>query len=350
LVPLAEQIQDPDFAMPEAYDRPEPRKWSTEEYIACGKWVVGLLSENSPQSEAQERISYYPMKRLSLLGFCPHPDSAARRFGSLWAYGEALGVGNVRSSEKYNDWTIRQFVSYAALVAQELGRKPMEKDYDARFKALLGPRSDFITNRVGSNRRLNDLIGYPNIHDWDDDDYIQWGAKVIIANGGDPLTARLVRHLSKLKRGPGDFAVYSRFGSLSKLQRLAADEALAQVQEQAERNESLMAQHNALVESKELVLPENLKEPLRLQITAQYLVIRQCVPKMDMQKSAETALVSQDRFMSTLLAKNPRLTAGFVETTAVTLGLFDYIWPMDEWRRYLKVSREDLFPAKHIAA
>jgi hypothetical protein len=350
LVPLAELLRTPDFSPPGEYKKQQGSNWTREDCVALGQWVISLISGvpgrtvsalesiNDTAVPANAEIDHKYIARLYALGIGPDKAVIRRRFGRMWGYAEALGVRNTKSGDKFRDWTLEQYVANAAALAKTLGRKPLRTDYEAQYEAFQGPGIRMIVSRAGGISRLNELIGYPNIRSWEEEDFIDWGVKVRLANEGRPFTVRDIRRLAGMDRGPTLITIQKRFGSVSKFQTLVGEETEVVVREQEEQDGQLMAKHDELTAAGELVLPEDADTAAKLRMTAKYLVVRRCLPGMDRETAASMAALRISQFIPALMSKNSQLTAGFVESTAVALGVFDYIWPMDEWRQYLQVG------------
>jgi hypothetical protein len=342
LVPLKDLLLDPNFLLPERYERLSGSGWKHEDYEALGHWTLELLFASDPNPDAgRPKLSYEYFDRLNQLGIAPHPDYIAGEFDSFQNFCENIGAINEHRGNKFIHWTLNDYVNYAKQVASELGRKPIKKDYQSRYLQGLGPSGNIISKHVGNNR-LNDLIGYPDIRSWDDDDYLRWGARVLMVNGNVKFTAPYINYFSRIKRGPSEAAVRVRFGSATKFRQRAEEEMKEIIREQEQQDNILFAEHDALQEAGKLVLAEELEPQVRLRTTAQYLVVTRLLPQLGNDLKVAIAQYTPERFVATIQQKNIKLTAGHIETTAVSLDVFDYIWPMDEWREYLKVNVDEL--------
>jgi len=323
-----------------------PALWTRERCIAAGTWVMGVLAE--AQSAEERAAGHRPrlvrdhMERLYTLGLGPGRFVLNQLFGNFGAYGDAAEVRTGRDNRPYENWSIAQYVEHAASLARRLGRKPREPDYTHAHERGKGPNARQIIERVGGIRALNEYIGYPNIHDWTLDDYVNWGARVARANKGGALTARLLGHLSKAKRGPSASIIQQKFGGLGPFQ----DQAMQRAQEveatEAAHQKDLLQLYERLHAAGVGAARGLPQIRTRLLYAAKYTVASELLPPVTLRSFPYLLRTPTPLFLATLRDLRPSLSTVDIEATAKNLGVFDDLWPMDEWRDYLHVPLEVL--------
>ena len=336
VVKLGELLLADEFPIDESYKPPGGRVWDREEVLEIGCWVLQVLkSEVGSEDPLLTREHLY---RLSKLGLGPSLAPVRRHFGTLGQFREEIGY-----TDKYGNWSQDQFAAYAKKVARRVGGRPTRGDYTLAGRLGDGPNIDLIAQR-GGVRALNELIGYPDITSWDHDDYVLWGARVKDANNGSQLTARMLGVLSKRKRGPspGIIASPDHFGSLAKFQAQVDEEwARQQATKEMHLQEGTSFYKELVAQDAEGVLRASVPSE-QMAIVARYRIAKDCVPDVADAQCRAWAALNTGEFTSRL--RNHRISKAHVEMVAVSLDLFDDLWPMDDYKEYLYVSSDDLLP------
>lgn len=316
-------------------------EWVKEDYRAYGRWLRNLIYEYDSTFDTPTDSIY---QRAFELGVGPEPRRINRRFGPLWKFHDELEFPGNYSRGKYDDWTTRDFVEYGKSVIVGLGgRKPVEADFQRWFKKRRGPSPALLRDRIGGIGRLQELLGFPYIADWTEDDYIEYGIKVVLANKNKNITRDIFDALSKLKRGPSTRTIVNHFGMLSKYKEVILREAeVADDLDYIETKRKII-ERNILLEKG--VLPMELLEDIDtedkktfLRHTATYILVDKLFgDEISAAEKIHLCGVQPKNLLKSIRAKKPALTPGYIESRAAMLGLVDEIWPIDDYLVNLKV-------------
>lgn len=339
IVPLPELLLAPDFPyQPRDFvERRTKQLWSREEKLALGHWALKLLEDGA--GEPRMLKSEPHIERLHILGLSPSAR-AFNEFGPFSAFRESVGspIENRGEYGIYANWSIKDFVDYARELEKQIGDKPEQGD----FERAGGPTHGMIYSRVGGVRKLNEYLGYPNIQEWDKDDFIAWGTKVIAANGAERLTTALVRVLSRRRHGPGDRTIIRHFTRWSHFKQQAIDTYGYEAEDAACMQQHKLDRYKQMLELG--TLPSEygeLEESELLRRAGRYLVVRDCIPTLA--KHTRNRLASSSGPIIPLLRSlQPQLSAGQIEMVAVSQGVFDDLWPIDPGLENLKVTDSEL--------
>jgi len=281
---------------------------------------MGVLQEDAAPATDPDTPLHKPrlvrkhMERLHTLGIGPSRQALKNHFGTMGAYGAAAEVRTGKNT-LYGDWPLATYVRYAESLAYQLERKPKESDYkDAHLRGA-GPSLLQITQRAGGIRKLNESIGYPDIHEWDTEDYLEWGMRVAKANPGGTLTTRLLNHLSRRERGPSPSTIANKFGSLRVFQR----------------------EIDAFREGVPIE-----ETPHRTAYDAKFALAENLLPPVLAHSFERLSQLPISLFLDTLQDLRPSLRLKDIETAATSLDTSQESWPIDDWRDYLHVPVEHL--------
>lgn len=323
-----------------------PDAWPPERCLAVGRWVVGVLEEDLADDQKmdgeQPQLTRDALERLHVLGLGPSRYTLGRHFKTIQAFGEAAGIRTGRDGYLYDSWSMADYVQYAENLAEQLGRKPKDADYGRLRAAGKGPSPRQIFDRLGGVRVLNEYIGYPNIHEWSPDDYLTWGVRVGRANNDGVLTARLLTHLSKQKRGPSVSIIRYKFGSLETFQTdVASHKQRLERSEEAHRQELLAVYCTAVAErlGLESAAPDDAD---RIHYAAKYLLASECLPPVAVRRGKQLLQLPTGLFLASLQDARPTLDIAAIEQIARTKGIAEDLWPIDGWRQHLHVPEEQL--------
>ena len=324
---------------------PHGQTWTHDELVQFGHWALRAIDAVEPAETRRHRsqLTREHMVRLRQLDIGPSMSHVRKYFRTMWGYREALGIHAGFAIGKFNGWTRKDYVDYAAQLAQDLGRRPKIEDYDAAHEASNGanPSGQFIYSHVeGGLRAVHDAIGYPDVFNWDEEDFVHWGAQVLEANDG-MLNRFVIDALSQQDRGPSSPTIARHFRSLRTFKKRAAEQLARQQREAMERRQSLLTLFAGLRERQ--ILPpdwDDSDEQERSSMAAKYALATVCVPgastavRSRIAQADTVMLIPRIRFVSRY---DPRLTAGVIELAASTHGLFDEIWPMHGHLEHLRV-------------
>lgn len=331
VVRLIDILEAEDFPFgPYQYAKLDEASWEPRDYYNYGQWVLNLICKDEEKAKplAQEHLV-----RLHRLGIGPHfrrvlKHNQAKYFSELR---QNLGSPPHERKGEHAYWTTRDFIRYAEALAAELGRRPRAQDYDEVAAKRGGPTSKIIQTHVpGGVGVLSELIGYPNTRQWGAEECIDWGARVMAANEGRRLTSVMAIILAKRERGPSDTSIRKKCGSWKTFAEGAEEEfRRMQGEEQAAREVKLMRYGQMLCNG---TLPSSFvalkKEKDLFRAAGKFLVAGNVAPYgLSDSKKIELATASAERFIRILIEKFPHLTAGKIEIIALSLGVFDDIWP-----------------------
>jgi hypothetical protein len=243
------------------------------------------------------------------------------------------------------------YVAHARKVELAVGGKPRPEDYDTYAKSdPRAPRHYYMKLVRGGIRNLNEQLGYPNLQTWDHDEYIDFGAKFVEVNGADLLTTTAFDVLHASGRGPGRRLIRKKFGGWETYKEKVLEAA-------AERSETLEMDRTAKLESyKKLIekgaLPEgfaSLDEDELLHRAARHMlidkinkIVGECMPPGRHARALTVSTMRGFVFMLLRQGEGVGLTAGRIELEASLLGVYDDLWPADQYKTYLKVDSEQL--------
>jgi hypothetical protein len=338
--PLLELLDAEEFPFKKGdFEVQRTKEWPKDKCIELGKWTLGVINPDDDQSRP---LSENLMRRLYILGLSPSKWHLKHQFNSFAEYIAAVGSPVFRDYIHYRDWTIEDFVNYAKGISNGLSRKTKKKlyinDINQHRVAGNGPGYKLIRSRVGGLRKLNDLIGFPDVHSWEYDDYIDYGVKVAEANPDRGATPSLVEILAQRGRGPYEWTIANKFGTWRKYAeqvRFAADSI------QYDR-QSKMQSYRSGVESG--IYPAafgNLEDDKLARAIGLYRISEFCLRNVSQEERAAAATKIPSNFIREAMESDKSLTAGHIEMIAVTLDVFDEVWPNNGHLGYLKVGKRE---------
>ena len=341
--PLRDVLEQPEATVvPEAHtNRAEVDDWTKRDYISYGHWLakqVCALPDGTP------RITSPILRNAGILGIGPAIKrfEAESRFGSLSEYYAALDMNHLYQRNRFRHWTMSDYVQYLHDVSEaEGGLRPTRQVLQAHALQGKGPTMGMITKATGVTlMELQERIGFPVIHSWSEEDYIDWGVRFMTANDGKAPTARALDILSQRDRGPAAKTIFLKFGAMSTYKEMVIarhEEAEIHRQKTLAENKALLAE---LTESGRI--PAGLYEDQDIERSmarcAKYLVATTLlghVPSHDLTHIAQTP---PTRFVQRIQTHNAAISAGEVELTALEMGFYDAIWPMNHDLEHLRLT------------
>jgi hypothetical protein len=334
IVPLYSIVTAAEFPDDTPYEKLDSNGWDRERCIAFGKWAVQALDEG-PERPPQQHLTREHLRRLHALGLGP-PDYYVRStFKTMAGFREAVGIHPGRERGRYDDWSFPDFAAYAARVERSVGGRPRDADYKSWSHAYAdAPGLRTILDRIGGIRALNELIGYPDIKNWDNDDYVRWGVQVLDANDeGCVLTAPLIDILSARKRGPHSSNIDKRFG-VRAFQQMVAEQRETERAQAAEATKEWASYYDLLLKQQRIKAPERaaadgipLPDDKKATIAMRFRVAAQCLP--DIKESMQATIArSSESLIKLIRQRNTTVTAGHIEMVADSLGIFNHLWPL----------------------
>jgi len=331
------------------FRRSTPHNWDKQLWLrVCGWGLRVLQADDTPRTNPT--LLRADIDRFNILGLCAGYRSISKWFSTMAAYRSELGLPEGKLMHVYDQWSTNDFITYAKKISQQLKRRPghtgrpSSYDYEARAHKTRnkGPGRRVLLERVGGVNALNELIGYPDIKTWSDEDFIEWGIKVQEANPHEPLGTNIFNILSRRDRGPSANTIASRFGirSFSALvaeQRTAKKKAAAEIENHwAGRYDYLITWH--LIEQPEKEIPPAEKA----RIAMRYDVARLCLPTAPAGTIRSIARSRVGLITDIRARSNKGVTAAQVEMVAVSLHVFDELFPIERDLEGLYVSPEEL--------
>lgn len=326
VVPLHELLTAKEFPYhPGEFPVSSTASLTPEKMLEMGHWLVTL----------EHNVIRQYLRRLNAIGlgfnFRNQTD-----FRTMGEYRIALGLERGREYGLYDDWTLRDLVKEAYKVSRKVGGRPEGKDYIAHGLSI-----KFI-EKNGGVRRVNELIGYPNFHEFDEDDCRLWGAKLVRVNGPEVLRVSVIRELSKNDRGPSYERIRAACGSWFDFVKASNQEAQRQSAFEKSRRENKLAEYRRLISCKKLPdYCEVMNEDDLLEFGGRYKVVKSLLLNElpDPERHAiRIALNKHESIAKQFSHLYSRYRAADIETEAVVLDVFDDIWPMNELDEVLKVA------------
>lgn len=327
--------------------------WGKPESLAYGRWARELV-ELDPDSSGSVTSKHF--RRLEVMGLGLSPVPMQQRIGATSMAGlrEAIGAPVGRRWGEYAWMSPEDYAEFALKVSltRVNGRRPEEKDYDAAAADGEGPSLHVIRrSRIHSIGQLNELIGFPYVEGMTPLDMVHWGSQVRRANGGMRLTTIVAHILSGRQRGPTVRTIYSNFPSwkeyvaqVNELYDLETAWEEQQRKTNLEKCGDMITAGNLPPETTEL------SETELLALGGKYRVIDELVPSMSQHRKLTLARNTSNSYISELRNARPKLSPGMIERKAVSLGVFDDIWPLDDGLHYLAVTEEELRAARDMFA
>jgi hypothetical protein len=335
IVPLPELLTRKDFPYKYGdYERVPNREFTDEDFLAMGRWALSLVQERLGD---RQPLSTAHISRLSALGLMPHLVYVGQRFDSFSNFKRQIGSPIRYDRMQYANWSTADFVAYAQSRIDHLGHLPTMGDYQQWFTEGVGPSFRLIEDRLGGLKPLHDLLGYPDISRWEEDDFIDWGVRAMKANKGR-LTLITATVLAHRRRGPSPWTIDRDCKSWSRFKQLVTQ---AYAEEQSQQAEKLDWYAQLFAAGK---LPEQLRlvHPNQLAaVVGRYRVICDCVPNLPPARKISLSLGPSSGLIAGIRRYASAISPGYIEMIASSKGLYDDIWPLEEYKTYLRVSDEE---------
>lgn len=376
IVPMGILLRSPDlFVEPDCYfyDRVDTKDWSRAQFEAFAGWVGGVIEP--PDNLSRKKVTIDTFATARRLGLGPGEYAIEGEFGNYSGLFAAARLEGTQTAKLFDDWDVDDAVGYLRKIGN--GSRPTKQLVMARQrKDPNNPGYMYLHERfhdIGGFSKLLELAGYPVIKLWEKPDYISWGVKFMLANDGQIPTARATDYLSLEGKGPNSSTIYEYFDSLPAFQDEVTprfyerrDEEAAALQEQFDHLQAELAEGALPLmlfspfahDPKDIAFTEKVvatlygcDQPFSRIIAAlgeretavryaKFQVLRSLIPDM----AADTKIkivrgINMDRgFIPAIRQKYSHITPADVESEALFLGVFDYIWPMDEYKDALKLD------------
>jgi hypothetical protein len=351
IAPLHSLILNPadSGVKPGDYTRNGPRNWDEDTWIAFGGWLIRVLHKDT-DFHRKPQIYYNYIDQCQTLGLSPGFNRILPKWGNIANYRRTLGLPEGKITGQYDNWSLADFTHYANRISRRLRERPnhsgrpLRADYALWARQGRGPGEYTIQERIGGIRNLNEMIGYPDIYAWEDEDYFDWGVRAMDANPGLSLSRYVLRILSRRDRGPSVPHITERFGMRAFQQKVVQRRALrdgdiADTETKwSALYDKLVAQGRVTADRVEDRSKTNRNQ--KVTIAMRYEAARQCIPT-----AKKETLDSLARSALGLATDIHNRTEGDVEMIAVSLHIFDYLWPAEQTST-LHITAEELAAEK----
>lgn len=340
IVSLAELLTQNDRMVGPKDFEPMPRDaWDRTLDVAAIRWLHGVVSQNNSGQCISEEV----ITRAGYMGLVPRVHYFRSKPGGLAGLYAEAGLKGTRNRNLISAWTTRDFISYIDGLTKDLRHKPGYDDLvNASQASAKNPSPEQIVRKFGASLpQLFELAGYPDIKSWTEEDYIDWGVRFMFANDGKLPTSRSMAILSSRHRGPHYKSIYDNIGSLVHYQKLVQEKYELEMNYREQVAKERIEQIELEIEDgtyPRALFEQGETSKAKIAIYARYRLLQYLLPSLEEKYKKQNAKIQRpDWFVGAIQRANPALSAGQIETTASTLGLFDDIWPMDDYMDYLKV-------------
>jgi hypothetical protein len=334
LKPLAQLLVTGEFPYTDG-DFPMPRhnQWQREHIEHVGSLVARELAELSPPADFGVKAA----RRLQILGLFPSRDLVEKTYGSWYEFKQTIEVGcNAQRNDIYRnkeydqlsrtellDMLIKNYGSVHETSSREKFVGPFKRGIIVELNRMdLAPGVDYLLKRFGSIGIMNEYLGFPDIASWDEHDYITFGASVLRHNGRNSITKSNIRTLSANNLGPHDESIKARF-DWEKFKKLSLQEVERQLAEE-EKHRLSVEEYYGLHVSPEA---SSIKFAEKAQHRALYLIGSYYLKGKTPELPNRLVEGSVQKVMNYLLERTRGLTIADIETTAVSMDIFDDLWP-----------------------
>lgn len=356
VIPLAELLRAEEVSR--EYARQSRGAWTNEDFLALGRVAFDLLRQLYPGTGVT--LENRDMERMYELGIGPDPAKMVGKKRGIKSYEDIrteIGAPpGYKPRGMFDDWTLADYVRYAAEVEAAVGGKPRPEDYDAYARRHRDKPPLHVVKKIrGGIKSLNERIGYPNFQTWEPEEYVDFGVKFIEVNGLDLFTSTAFEVLHKRRRGPRYLLIRKKFDSWPSYKSLVLEAAAEQAEAQKFDREAKLQKYESLIEDGALPRGgKDLSERDLLVWGARHMLISAlfgCKIRSAHRKAALSAKTNRT-FVHALLEADATqsLHIGRIELEASIIGVYDDLWPMDQYKQYLRVSAEELATRKADAA
>lgn len=316
-------------------------EWEYTDIVPHLRFLQNVISESINSNVISEEI----ITRAGYLGLSPRISFFKMQRGGLSRLYQSADIATARTREAFDDWSVEDYINYARRLEKKLKRKPEYEDFLALSESARNPSPKIIAERFGSIGVILEPLGYPNIKGWSEDDFIEWGVKFMKANDGKLPTSRALAILSRKKRGPNVTTIYDRpyFTSLmdyqTRVARVYETQAAEETRVQKLKIEAaqLAADHDFRLKR---ILDQAQTETDIIGLYAKYRVAATLLTRDASSDDLFKTCTPRDPsyFVKNILQRSPHINTAHIEETANTLGVFEDIWPFDDYMTFLKVG------------
>jgi hypothetical protein len=369
---------------PEGYEPLDTKGWPREKYQEYGRWVTRIVAP--PTNSQEKKLNNKVLANARRLGIGPSVRTLIVEFNGKSNFYRESQISSTFRTGLFDDWTIDKFVAYVRQVRLEMGIRPKREDLDKQARNSANrPSYNIIYERsreIGGLRKLLELGGGFVAESLDDEGYVNWGTRFMRANDGQLPSNQAINFLSINKLGPSRKPIKQKFGSLPDYQYEVSKRYWEEQSELGRRHElieqdiqsnriplSLFIFSESSDEQEESIRSDELMKALESNLpimeviekyisrnetmarTGKYKVVDKLFPlwsQKDKVKISTEGFEERD-FVSSIRKKDHGLkkdnigmviTAGQIESTALSLHVFDDIWPIDNYLEDLKLGEK----------
>ncbi len=349
---LGELLGNPELPLPESnFKRFDASEWTRKDYLKYGRWLNRVVGVTVTGKSLNEPVLW----RARKLGLGPSPRRIGAEFGSTSLYYKALGLTETHRISPFNDWLQEDYVRYIQHVGEEIESRPTYKELHARSLENTNNPSPTIIAKQFGGRKLGpvvELAGYPDIHSWELDDFVNWGVKFMLANDGLVPSARKINFFSTKGLGPSGRVIMDKFGKLSDYQQTVLIAYQDKIEErEQERKEKIEEINKALADNMvpAEIFDDTKNDNEKILRYARYVVLDHLLPDSFAANKISISTMSNPTvqkagFVCSIKKANNAITPGDIESAALYLGVFDVLWPLDDYMERLKMPEEQIKP------
>lgn len=192
---------------------------------------------------------------------------------------------------------------------------------------------------------MKELISFPNLYEWNDKEYLEWGVRVMLSNDGLEVSKHVINILSSRRRGPSfhkfECALenYRRFRKKSRRYIRHLPPVLP---EETKAYKRLSTHVELLSDYFGERASDSVQE--RLTLAVQFEIARHLIKGLRNSEVAEIVYGTDPTvFVDRLIEENCHLNPVGIKQMARKLGLHDILWPpISTHQEYLRVTPEEL--------
>lgn len=351
-----------EVAIPAGNEATDASEWSSNEYIRYGRWLASIVAP--PVNPRERQLNRHVFRRAYHIGVGPSEKSMIKTLGGYSAMYIEIGLQNVHVvGAAYTEWCLDDYIADLRYAGGSTQRRPSWNELERRSKLDRNkPTPDYMARtfrHIGGLNKLLELAGYPVIDLWNEQDYIDWGVKFMMANDGVPPTALMADYLSGKRQGPSHTAICNNFTKMRNYQKQVicayVEARYDQISEEAEIVAAIAAdikQKNIPCElfEEDTINVQNMPTDMVIKTLktaarkgefltsyAKFKVIERIVPGMGVDRRLAVSKDATGNFISAV-RKHSDVSPADIEHAALTMGYFDFIWPIDDYKHKLKLD------------
>lgn len=325
--------------------------WQRNDYKTYARWVNRIL-QKLPEEEqpAQPRNSDYIT--LARIGLGPTGKSIRNRFGTLGALHKQAGITKRSYVGEFDDWTMQDFIQFGKNASRQYFNDGPVKYYGLNSISSGSeeptPSGLIVTKRFGSLANFNEHLGFVDCSGWSEEEYVEWGSRVIEANGFIP-SKNDVSFLSTHHFGPSDRQLYNIFGSLRKFQARAEELYNEKQRELTRHIDKQVATLREQVECGDLPV-----EMLNMIDEHDFLCRIAKAQLLTTTGASHQTILSKisapvDKIVQLVQNNSALNSVARIEVWAEQHEIFDDLWPMDDYKQKLKLPSKLIGHRKFVS-